>query len=171
MTTRQERWTTVVLSLVAAVLLAAALIVVTPSWAGRSDPAERNVAVADQRLTDAVTKDVRRGLDRVLVYDYRHPHAADAATRSFLTGQAARQYAEMFGVLRSQGAQQQLVHRSVVTAVASEQLTKSSGEMLVFLEQQTVRDKDGAVSQGRAQIKVTVIHREGSWKLVSMKLL
>ncbi len=134
-------------------------------------PAAGNVAVVDKEATADVVEAVERGFGEILVYDYRRPHRAERAAASFLTGEASTQYEKIYDALAAAGPRQQLLYRSTVSRIGVQRLTPSSAQLLVFLEQETIRTTDGATNRAPAQIRVEAVRSDDAWKVSSIELL
>ncbi|KAA1419340.1 hypothetical protein F0U44_12935 [Nocardioides humilatus] len=167
--TRRPRAATAVL-LVAAVAAVVAIGVVTRSAAPPA-PVGANLALVDAAATAEVVDAVDAGLAEILVYDYRHPHRAERAADSFLTGDASQQYHRVYDALAAAGPQQKLIHHSTVTRIGVQRLSRTSADLLVFLEQETVRTTDGSTNQAPAQILVGAVRTDGAWLVDSIELL
>lgn len=167
---RVLRAATAALLVVAVVALVAAGAMELRRTAPES-PAARNVAVVDRDATAEVIEAMERGFGEILVYDYRRPHRAERAAASFLTGEAATQYAQIYAALAKAGPRQQLIYRSTVSRIGVQWLTSSSAELLVFLEQETVRTTDGAANRAPAQIRVEAVLKDDAWKVSSIELI
>lgn len=162
---------TAVLVSVAAVALATTGVVSVRRSATPDVPSGLNLAMIDQDATNDVVRAVKVGFGRILVYDYRHPQRAERAATDFLTSDAADQYREIHDALAAAGRRQKLVHVSTVADVGIQHLTASTAELLVFLEQETVRTTDGATNHAPAQIHVEAVREDGAWKVSSIELL
>lgn len=134
-------------------------------------PSTRNLAVVDEAASAEVIDEVTRGLGAILVYDYRRPHRAQRAAADFLTGDASEQYDEIYDAIAAAGPRQRLVHRSTVARVGVQWLGRSSADLLVFLDQETVRTTDGATNRAPAQVRVEAVREDGVWKVSSIALL
>ncbi|KAA1426138.1 hypothetical protein [Nocardioides antri] len=157
--------------LVGAAVAAIATVLVAPPSSVPSPSDRLNVAVVDADATAEVVTAVEDGLGRILVYDYRHPHRAEKPAASFLTGAASEQYQQIYDVLAAVGPRQKLIHRSTVSRVGVQRLTGSSAELLVFLDQETVRTTDGSVNRAPAQIRVEAVRTDDGWRVSSIELL
>lgn len=167
---RTLRAATAALLVVAVVALATAGAVALRRTAPEM-PAAANIAVADKKATAEVIEAVQRGFGEILVYDYRRPHGAERAAASFLTGDASAQYEQIYDALAAAGPRQQLVYRSTVSRIGVQSLTASSAELLVFLEQESVRTTDGATNRAPAQVRVEAVRSDDAWKVSSIELL
>lgn len=167
---RPLRATTAALLVVAVVALVAAGTMAFRRTTPESSAAT-NVAVVDKDATADVVEAVERGFGEIFVYDYRRPHRAERAAASFLTGEASAQYEQIYDALAAAGPRQQLLYRSTVSRVGVQRLTSSSAQLLVFLEQETIRTTDGATNRAPAQIRVEAVRSVDTWKVSSIELL
>jgi Mce-associated membrane protein len=168
---RRLRVATFLLLGCAVVALTASAVVALRDAPGPDAAADLNVAVVDSDATDEVVEAVERGLGEILVYDYRHPHRAEQTAASFLTGDASEQYQRIYDALAAAGVRNRLVHHSTVSRIGVQRLTATSADLLVFLQQETVRTTDGATNQGPAQIEVEAVRVDDRWKVSSIELL
>jgi Mce-associated membrane protein len=161
--------TAVLLVAAVAALVATGVSLVRPAAPAPSDGS--NVALVDGSATAEVADAVERGFAEILVYDYRHPHRAERAAAGFLTGDASQQYQKVYDALAASGPRQKLIHRSTVAEIGVRRLTEASAELLVFLEQETIRTTDGQVNRAPAQIRVEAVRADGTWQVSSIELL
>lgn len=162
--------TTLLVGVALVALLAAGVVAVRrPSHEPPRD--DLNLAVVDTDATREVVDAVAEGLGRILVYDYRRPQRTQQAADAFLTGAARDQYQQIYGALQRAGTRQQLVHTSTVSQIGVQRLTGSSADLLVFLDQETVRTTDGAANRAPAQLRVEAVRKDGTWRVESIELL
>jgi Mce-associated membrane protein len=169
-TVRRLRAATVVL-LVAAVAALVAAAVSASSSAERATPADGNLALVDETATQEVVDAVEQGFAQVFVYDFRDPDIAEKPAAAFLTGEASAQYQKLYDALAAAGPRQKLIHRSTVSEIGVQRLTDTSAELLVFLEQETVRTTDGKINRAPAQIRAEAVRTGDAWRVSSIELL
>lgn len=167
---RRLRAATLALAAVAVISLALAGVLVVRDG-GTAPPADLDVAVVDRDATRGVIDAVESGLNEILAYDYRHPRRAEGAAAAFLTGEASDQYRRIYDALAAAGERQRLVHHSTVSRIGVQRLTGSSADLLVFLEQETIRTRDGATNRAPAQVHVEAVRVDGTWKVSAIELL
>lgn len=176
MTSTRMRNAKAVLLGVVVVVTALLLVMVLGSGASdQPDPGDAgtltNRAVVDRALTADVVDAVTAGIEKTFAYDYRAPDRTERAAADFYTGDAEKEYAELYAAIAEPGAEQQLVFASTVTSVGVRELTQDRAEVLVFLMQHAHRDTDGGVNQGPAQFRAMLDKEEGTWRLSKIDVL
>ena len=146
-------------------LLVAAGVVLLVGSGSSSGGDSSNRALIDQAETTQVIGQVSQALDQVLSYDYTKPQANEQAAAQLLVGDASTQYKTLFDALRSKAGDQQLtlVAKTVVVGVSN--LTDTTAELLVFLNQQSTRASDKATSTSAAQIQIHAVKQGDDWKI------
>lgn len=154
---------------VAAVMLALALVVTVQAQSRGAEP--ENLALVDAAHTDAVGEVVARGLTQVLSYDHLQPEATQALAAQVLDGQARTEYDTLFAGLQERAQGQKLVYTVQVQAWAMQELTASTAELLVFLDQTSTREGDDEASVTAAQLAISAEKRDSTWVITGLKAL
>ena len=166
-TSSAKRWIAVVLT---ALLLAVGLF----GWWQHFDlnsGAAQNHAISDAKATGQVQSVVGQGLERVLSYDYQQPDATKQAAKVVLSGNASKEYDELFGKLQDKAPDQKLVLTARVIAAGVVELTDDKAKLLVFVDQSSRRAKDKDASVSAAQLSVTAQKNKGTWTITGLKPL
>jgi len=131
----------------------------------RSEPAAANRALADTAATTEVIGQVSTALGKVLSYDYTNPAATQQAADQLLTGDAANQYRTLFTALQSKAPGEKLTLSAKVVSGGVTSLRGNTAQLLVFLDQSSTRASDRQSSTSAAQLDVTAVRQNGSWKI------
>lgn len=134
-------------------------------------PARANHALSDAAGTAEVQSALTRSFGRILSYDYNDPNKTKTAAASALTGDARKQYDQLFTALQKRAPGQKLTLSASVSAVAVKILTKSSATALVFLDQTSKRASDHQSSASAAQLMVDVRLVDGTWRISELRPL
>lgn len=137
----------------------------------RSTESATNLAVVDGELSSEVEGQVATALNQILSYDHENPEPTEAAADRVLTGAAAEQYDTLFADLDERAPGQELTLSARVAVVGVRHLTESKADLLVFLDQSSVRKSDESSSVAAAQLKVSAVKRDGSWLISSIEPL
>lgn len=160
----RRRYLVPLLLLVVALALAAVatvLLVTRPGGGGDSG----NRALVDQAETTQVIGQVSQALQQVLSYDYTKPTASQQAAAQLLVGDASSQYRTLFEALQAKAPGQQLTLTAKTVAAGVSELTATTAQLLVFVDQTSTRASDQATSSSAAQLQVSAVLRSGSWKI------
>jgi len=156
---------------VSVALLIVAGVLVWQAQSLRDDPALENRALLDESIQDGVVAVVSRGLTQVLSYDYSQPDATRAFADQVLDGQAREEYDTLFASLQERAPGQKLTLTAQVQIAGVEELTPSRAELLVFVDQRSLRKKDDEASVSAAQLAVTAERKGASWVITGLKPL
>ena len=156
---------------VSVALLIVAGVLVWQAQSLRDDPALENRALLDESIQDGVVAVVSRGLTQVLSYDYSQPYATRAFADQVLDGQAREEYDTLFASLQERAPGQKLTLTAQVQIAGVEELTPSRAELLVFVDQRSLRKKDDEASVSAAQLAVTAERKGASWVITGLKPL
>ncbi|MFF7362067.1 hypothetical protein [Streptomyces sp. NPDC008125] len=133
----------------------------------RDTPATANQALTDTAATDRVTGDVSSALATVFSYAPGTTAATKTAAQHLLAGAALKQYAELFGQVEKQAADQKLTLTTNVVRAGVTRLTGDSAHLLVFLDQ--VYEREGrAATTAAAQLSITAHQQDGVWQIVEI---
>lgn len=155
---------------VSAVLLVTALVLVVQV---RTDDASAtaNRALLDQRQTAGVAEVVSRQLAQVLSYDHQNPEATRAFADQYLSGQAREQYDTLFQSLQERAPGQKLVLTAQVQVAGVQQLSDTTAELLVFLDQSSTRATDQQATVSAAQVAITAERSGKTWTITGLEPL
>jgi Mce-associated membrane protein len=156
--------------------LAVALLVVAGvlAWQThtlREDPALENRAMLDNSIQAGVVKAVSQGLTQVLSYDYAQPDATRAFADQVLDGQAREEYDTLFASLQERAPGQKLTLTAQVQVAGVEELSDSKANLLVFVDQKSLREKDEEASVSAAQLDITAERKGTTWVITGLKPL
>jgi len=154
---------------VVAVGLAAGTLTV---MAATSEPQVRdaNQAFLEVDATNAVIQQTQQTVERAFSFGPRSiPAARKEATKS-LVDEAVTQYADLYGPLFEQGRSTGLSITTTVRSVGVESLSDDRAELLVLADQ-TAASPDGQSTTGAAQLGVSAVRRDGTWKIARIELL
>ena len=135
------------------------------------EPAQTNTALVDTATTNAVETQVKAAIQDSFSYDYTNTARTEQAARAALTGNAFQQYEQLFGKVRSQAAAQKLVLVSTVRSIAVSSLVGDRADLLVFLDQQSVRTADNQNTSLTAQLAVTARKVGNGWEVTELDVL
>jgi Mce-associated membrane protein len=149
----------------AAVLAGFAVLAGLESHALRSQAAAENEALTDRSATRALTRQITRTIDTVFSYDYADTSRTSAAARTLLTGQAIRQYDNLFRLVQREAPAQRLVLTTKVTSAGVELLTGDRARVLVFANQRDTRGTTHQTSYAGAMFAVNAVRQAGRWRI------
>ncbi|MFB4305454.1 hypothetical protein [Actinomadura sp. GTD37] len=156
------------LGLVAVLLAASGFWALRQADAVRDDPSVRNAALTDSAATSEVKGAVADMVGKVFSFNYTDPARTQKAAQDALTGNAVRQYEEIFAKVRSDAPKAKTVLSTRVTDSAVTTLTGDRAVVLVFADQQTTRTSDGTSTHAPAMLTVTAVHRHGHWRITAL---
>ncbi|MGW5736776.1 MULTISPECIES: hypothetical protein [Streptomyces] len=157
------------LTLLAVLAAAFAVLAHTRAEDLREAPALRNAALTDTARTSEVKGTVGQAVDAVFSYDHTAPGRTDKAADKYLTGKAVGQHREMLAQVRSQGRRQKLVLSTTVTHSGVEAIDGARARVLVFADQSnTSTAKGGSASHAAAMFAVDVLQRHGTWRIANI---
>ncbi|MQA61766.1 MAG: hypothetical protein GEU86_09780 [Actinophytocola sp.] len=136
----------------------------------RSTPSAANAALADPEATEEVIERVSAGLKAVFSYDYTNLARTERAVGLALTGSAASEYRTEFEAAAKRAKREKLVRTSSVRSIGVRELSAERAELLVFLDQQTLRTK-GAPASSTATLDVTAHRVDGTWRIAAITSL
>jgi Mce-associated membrane protein len=154
-------------------VLAAAIVVfaafgVWATLAGhslRASATTQNTALADQRATSEVTRQVGQAVATIFSYDYADTARTRQAAQTLLTGRAIKQYNSLFALVEREAPQQKLIVTTRVTNTGVEYLTGGRARVLVFANQQDTRAGTHQSSYAGAMFAVTAVRSGARWKI------
>ncbi|MHA6801351.1 hypothetical protein [Bounagaea algeriensis] len=131
----------------------------------RYSGAAANAALTDGAATSEVNGQITSAVEKVLSYDHNNVQASEKAADQLLTGSAVDTYNQLFGVVKEQAPKQQLVVTTSVRESAVTRLEGDQAEVLVFVDQRSMRAETGQSNSAPAQLSIGA-HREGdTWKI------
>ena len=162
---RRQRRTPLLLGAAAAVLAAFAVLAGLQAHSLRGQTAARNVALTDRPATLALTRQITSAIDTVFSYNYADTAKTSTAAQALLTGQAIRQYDNLFALVRREAPAQHLVLTTTVTNVGAELLTGNRARVLVFANQRDTRGTTHQTSYAGAMFAVNAVRQAGRWRI------
>jgi Mce-associated membrane protein len=127
-----------------------------------------NVALSDQAATNQVRAQITATVNTIFSYNYANTGATSRSAQRLLTGQAIRQYNQLFALVRQEAPARKLIVTTRVTNAGVEQLTGSRARVLVFANQQDTIAGTGKTSYAGAMFAVTAQLTGGQWKIDSI---
>ncbi|WP_216207881.1 hypothetical protein [Amycolatopsis aidingensis] len=160
-------------ALAAALVLAAggAVWFALEAAALRSGDPEANTALVDVAATEEVTEQIGAGVKAIFSYDYNNLARTERAAERVLVGEAVEQYRASFAAARKQATDQQLVRSTTIRAIGVRELRGDQARVLVFLDQQALRDGDNREDPTTAHLDILARHVDGRWKIASLTAL
>ena len=131
----------------------------------RYSGAATNAALTDGATTSEVNGQITSAVEKVFSYDHNNVEASEKAADQLLTGSAVDTYNQLFGVVKEQAPKQQLVVTTSVRESAVTRLEGDQAEVLVFVDQRSMRAETGQSNSAPAQLSIGA-HRDGdSWQI------
>lgn len=127
--------------------------------------AARNDALSDSARTSEVKGQVADVINTVFSYNYTDVGKTDRAARTLLTGQAIRQYNELFDKIRNEAPAQKQILTTTVTDSAVQSLEGDRARLLVFADQRNTRTDKDKTSQAATMFAVSAVRQGGRWKV------
>lgn len=132
----------------------------------RDEPARRNTALTDISRTSEVKGQITEAAGAVFSYNYASPAKADAAVKTYLTGKAVQQHADMLAGVRAQAPEQKLVLTTTVTDSGVEMLDGDRARLLIFADQSNTRTgKSDETTYAAAMFAVDAVRKGGTWRI------
>lgn len=131
----------------------------------RGSEAGQNVALTDAAATGAVKRQVTSAVNTIFSYSYTDTAATRRSAQRLLTGQAIRQYDQLFSVVQKDAPAQKLVVTTRVTNAGVEFLSGGRARVLVFANQQDSRAGTKQASYAGTMFAVTAVRAGGTWKI------
>lgn len=133
----------------------------------RDTPATANRALTDAEATAGVIGDVSNALTEIFSYTPSDTARTRAAAGELLAGRAARQYTGLFAQVEKEAARQKVTLTTHVVRAGVTRLGGDSAQLLVFLDQVSVRPgKEPATAP--AQLSVTAELHDGRWRITDI---
>ncbi|MHA6805849.1 hypothetical protein [Salinifilum ghardaiensis] len=140
------------------------------TYALRYTGAAANAALTDGAGTSEAKGQITSAVEKVFSYDHNNVQASEKAADRLLTGSAVDTYEQLFGVVKEQAPKQQLVVTASVRESAVTRLEGDRAEVLVFVDQRSMRAGTGQSNSAPAQLSIGA-HREGdTWKINNITL-
>lgn len=164
------RWPIVAIALTLA-LVGVGVALVVRAQTLRSGPATANRALADRAATSEVMGQVSTALTKVFSYQYANPAANKQAAAALLSGDAATQYQTLFSALQKSAPGDKLTLTAKVDVAGVKSLQGNTAELLVFLDQKSVRASDKASTTSAAMLDVTAVKHGATWQITELRPL
>jgi Mce-associated membrane protein len=129
-----------------------------------------NHALTDVAGTEAVTDAVTDAVETVFSYEYRDTARTREAARELLVGPAVEQYEALFAQVEQQAAERRTVLSTAVRSVGVVELRDDRASLLVFVDQQILRD-GAAHTSGASQLEIEAVRSDGSWRIDGITVL
>ncbi len=153
---------------VLAVIFGAFAVVAAVNASQLQSAADANIALTDHAATQAVTRDIARTVTSIFSYNYADTARTRAVAQKLLTGQAIRQYDQLFALVEQQAPRQKLVVTTTVTNIGVELMTADRARLLVFVSQQDTRSGTQQSSYAGAMFAVNAVRDGGTWKIANI---
>lgn len=137
----------------------------------RSNPVARNETLVDTASTAAVSKQVGDAVRTAFSYDHADPAATRRHAQDVLTGNAVRQYNELFEQVERVAPEQRLTFSTTVRAVGVPRLEGDRARLLVFVDQQGIRADTADRRSGSAQLGISAQRIGEQWKISEIDVL
>ncbi|WP_341770773.1 hypothetical protein [Amycolatopsis arida] len=137
----------------------------------RAGDPERNAAVVDAAATEEVSAQVAAAVKAVFSYDYANLARTERAAAAVLVDRAVEQYREHFAAARERAERERLTRSTTVRAIGVTELRGPEARLLVFLDQQTVREGDDTVETSTGHLDIVARHVDGQWKIAALTAL
>lgn len=154
-----------------AMLTAAAVLAGFGAWFAyetvtlHTSGAAANDALVDTGATSEVNGRVSEAVTKLFSYDFAEQEEADAAADELLVGPAVDKYNELWGVLREQAPEQELVVDTAVQSSAVTWLQGDRAEVLLYVDQKATRGGDEQGQKVPAQLTVGAEKHGDQWKI------
>jgi Mce-associated membrane protein len=160
-------------------VLAAVVVVsaVASLWFGlaadrlRESPWATNTALVDASATTSAVDEVGAAVRSVFSYDYGNTDVTERSARQVLAGEAVEQYTALFGEVRRQAVEQQVVFTTTVRSIGVTELVGDRARLLVFVDQQTLRSAEGQHTSRAGQLEVRAERADGHWRITAIRVL
>ena len=163
--------TLIAVGLVAVLCALTGLIMLRLSEDIRSTESATNLAVVNGELSTEVESEVGQALKQILSFDPANPEATQDVAESVLTGKAAEQYETLLGDLEERAAGQELTLTANIAVIGVRRLSATTADLLVFLDQSSVREADDSSSVSAAQLQVSALKRDGKWLISTITVI
>jgi Mce-associated membrane protein len=150
------------------VLLVAGTALQVADRKAAAHPAAANRALTDDPATAVVIADVSNALAKIFSYTPDGTRETEQAAAQLLGGTAASQYTTLFGQVKAQAAKQGLTLTTRVVRAGVVRLTADTAQLLVFLDQTTVRKDRREPANAAAQLAVTAKRSGEDWRIMEI---
>jgi Mce-associated membrane protein len=159
-----------ILGVVAVVATALALGAGVAAYQLRTDGPSANRALTDVAGTEAVIDAVTETVETVFSYEYRDTARTREAARDLLVGPAVDQFEALFAQVEQQASERRTVLSTAVRLIGVVELRDDRASVLVFVDQQTLRDGASHTS-GASQLSISAVRSGDSWKIEDITVL
>lgn len=129
-----------------------------------------NRALTDVVATEEVIDSVTEAVETVFSYEYRDTARTRDAARDVLVGPAVEQYEALFAQVEQQASEHGTVLSTAVRSVGVMELRDDHASVLVFVDQQALRDGTGHTSSA-SQLSISMVRSDGSWRMDDITVL
>jgi Mce-associated membrane protein len=138
------------------------------TWALRTDPVARNVALVDLGVSTQAISQVSTAMERVYSFDYTRLDENERVAKDLITPEFADDFATLFDQVRKLAPQQQAVVSATVAMAAVKELEGDRAVLVIFLDQQATRGADAKqlLASGRVTVSAQLI--DGRWKIAGV---
>ena len=119
----------------------------------------------------ASTAAARSAVQAVLSYDYRHLDSDFAAARKLLSPSFQKDYDQTTKAVEPTAKQYHAVVTADVSAAGVRNVTPDSAVVLLFVNQTSTNTKHSAPRIDQSRVRVTMVHRNGTWLLDKLEAL
>lgn len=158
--------------LVTAGFVGAAVLACLAIWFGvevyANSSATQNETLVDQSGTSEVNGQVSDAVSKIFSYDFADTGKSEQAAKNVLTGDAIKQYDQLFATVKQQAPQQKLVVTTTVKASSVLRLEDDRAQVLLFVDQNATRTDNGSNQVGPAQVVVNAEQHGDQWKISSI---
>lgn len=127
--------------------------------------ATQNEALVDQAATSEVNGQMSDAVSKIFSYDFADTAKTEQAAKNVLTGDAIKQYDQLFATVKQQAPLQKLVVTTTVKASSVLRLEGDRAQVLLFVDQNATRTDNGGNQVGPAQVVVTAEKQGDQWKI------
>ncbi|MFI1171277.1 hypothetical protein [Streptomyces melanogenes] len=156
------------LPLLVAALVVASGVLLRLAAQTKHSPAAANRALTDRAATDEVLDEVGSAVSRVFSYGPQTLTRTRADAHALLRGQAAKEYDALFTQVQQRVKEQQLTLTTRVARAGVTRLTGTRAELLLFLDQTSVR-RGAKATTVAAQLSVTAGRDGGHWRITAIE--
>ncbi|WHM35579.1 hypothetical protein [Streptomyces sp. BPTC-684] len=164
----RERLRRFLLPLLIAALVAVSGVLLLLAGQAKHSPAAANRALTDRTATDEVLDEVGAAVSRVFSYGPQTLTRTRADAHALLRGQAAKEYEALFAQVQQRVTEQELTLTTRVARAGVARLTGTRAELLLFLDQTSVR-RGAKATTVAAQLSVTAGRDGGRWRITAIE--
>ncbi|MBB5154728.1 hypothetical protein [Saccharopolyspora phatthalungensis] len=140
------------------------------TYAVRDTGSAANETLVSAGATSEVNGQISDAVEKVFSYDFNDTAKTETAARDLLVGPAVQRYNDLFALVKQQAPQQQLIVTTTVKSSAVTRLQDDRAELLLFVDQHSMRANTGESNTGPAQISVSAEKQGDRWKITQITL-